>query len=117
MQTDYQIGIKRITEVTACLKCGNNSVKETRRWSQHCNGHWNESVEFQCGARYEFTPNFMCVGLAKVCTYDPAFKLRKERTAEVKAEIFKLAEDRGIHPEELTSLKRHLEYWHPSDWH
>jgi hypothetical protein len=116
MQTDYSIGIKRISEITCCLKCGNSTVKETRKWELHTCGHWNESITFQCGARYEFTPNFMKVGLAKVCTYDPEFKKRKELTAQVKKEIFELAEKRGIYPEEMTKLKSNLEYWHPSDW-
>lgn len=117
MQTDFTIGIKRITEITACAKCGKQEVKETRRWAQHCNGHWNESIEFSCGAKYEFSPNFMCVGLASICKHNPEFTARKELTANVKKEIFELAEKRGIHPDEMTKLKSNLEYWHPSDWH
>jgi hypothetical protein len=116
MQTDYNIGVKRLNEITACQKCGNNEVKEKRQWALHSCGHWNESVEFVCGAKYEFTPNFMKVGLAKVCTYDPEFKARQELTTSVKAEFFKLAEKRGIHPEEMKSLRDKLQYWYPSSW-
>lgn len=116
MRTDYNIGVKRLTEITGCPKCGNKDVKEKRQWALHTNGFWNESVEFACGAKYEFSPNFMLVGLAKICTYNPEYKARKELTAAVKAEIFELAKRRGIHDDEMTSLKSSLQYWHPSTW-
>ncbi|WP_338923660.1 hypothetical protein V0M98_36155 (plasmid) [Pseudomonas silesiensis] len=116
METDFSIGVKRLTEITACQKCGNNEIVEKRSWQRHSNGHWNESIGFACGVRYDFSPNFMEVGLAKVCTYDPEFKARKLLTAAVKEEIFKLAEQRGIHPEEMKRLRDKLQYWHPSDW-
>ena len=56
--TDFQIGIKRLTDVTRCPLCGCGTVKETRKWAQHCNGHWNESVEFECGQKIRILPEF-----------------------------------------------------------
>jgi hypothetical protein len=116
MRTDYTIGVKRLTEITSCPKCGSKEVREKRQWSQHTNGFWNESVEFSCSAKYEFSPNFMLVGLSKVCTYDPEYRARKELTASVRDEIFALAKKRGIHDDEMASLKSSLQYWHPSSW-
>lgn len=116
MHTEYNIGIKRITEVTACRTCGNNSVRETRKWGQHSNGHWNESVEFECGAKYEFTPNFMQVGLASICRQNREYDARKKLVEDVKAEIFALGEARGLHEEDLKKLKSNLQYWSVSSW-
>jgi hypothetical protein len=113
---DYEIGLKRITEVGACLLCGNNTVKETRKFDVHTNGHWNESIEFACGIRYAFSPNYMRVGQMSACRRDPKFAARKENTARVKEKIFKLAEKEGIHEDEMSKLRSALEYWRPADW-
>lgn len=116
MTTKYNLGIKRITEVTACLTCGCSEVEETRKWAKHCNGYWNESVRFQCGAKYEFTPNFMQVGLASICKNNKEFSARKALVQKVKAEIFKLGADRGLEEEDLNKLKSNLQYWDVPSW-
>lgn len=113
---DYQIGIKRIDEITSCPHCGSTDVRETRKFQKHCNGHWNESIEFSCGARYQFTPNYMRVGIHSACLRDPKFKERQKLTEKVKLEIFELAKKRGVHEDEQASLERALEYWKPSGW-
>lgn len=111
MKTEYNIGIKRITEVNACRTCGNNTVKETRKWAAHSNGYWNESVAFGCGAKYVFSPNFMQVGQDSICRNNNEFKARQDLLETVKQEIFALGESRGLHPDDLKQLKSSLEYW------
>ena len=116
MQPNYQIGIKFLSEVTCCPKCGKTEVKETRKWSKHCNGHWNESIEFTCGAKYEFTPNFMRVGLVSECTWNPEYKARRALVEQVREEIFLLAESRGVSKNDMDKLRSSLEYWRVSPW-
>lgn len=116
MNPDYSIGIKHIADVTCCPKCGNEKVKERRTWAQHCSGHWNESVEFDCGAKYEFTPNYMCVGLASICKDNPDFKARRELVDAVKAELMAHAQSRGLCEEDMKQLKDKLEYFRVSTW-
>ena len=41
-----------------CPDCGSELRAESRN-DRHINGHWNESRTFCCGAKYEFSPNFM----------------------------------------------------------
>lgn len=116
MQTDYSIGIKSLSEINRCPVCGDYEIDETRKWGKHCSGKWNESIQFKCRAKYEFSPNFNKVGLVRECTRNPAFTARRELTEKVRQEIFALAESRGIHPDEMTKLRQNLEYWIVSTW-
>lgn len=116
MSTDYSININRITDVTSCQKCGNSTVKERRTWGQHCSGHWNETVEFDCGAKYEFTPNFMCVGLASICKNNPEFKARRELVDAVREELIAHAESRGLCEEDMKQLEDKLQFFRVSTW-
>ena len=115
--TDFQIGIKRLTDVTRCPLCGCGTVKETRKWAQHCNGHWNESVEFECGQKYEFSPNFMCVGLVADCKQNPQFKARVKLVQEVKAELIEHGKRRGLSEADQKQLEDKLQYFAVSTWH
>ena len=109
--TDYQIGVKRITEVPRCPVCMTQDVRETRKWLLHTNGYWNESIEFSCGAKYEFSPNFMCVGLVSKCRDNKEYRERRDMLPKFKAEIVALAKERGVWPEDIKTLEGKLEYW------
>jgi hypothetical protein len=41
----------------ACKDCG-SKVQVITIFNQHSSGEWNESVEYKCGAKFSFCPNF-----------------------------------------------------------
>lgn len=114
---DFMIGIKRLEEVPACPLCGCSTVKESRKWAQHCSGYWNESVEFDCGQKYEFSPNFMCVGLVYDCKRNPEFKARVKLVEDVKAELIAHGKKRGLSEADQKQLEDKLQYFAVSTWH
>lgn len=58
---------------TSCPDCSARLSEQTKR-NQHCNGHWNEYVHFDCGNSYRFTPNFMKVEQVTKCTISKEYK-------------------------------------------
>jgi len=53
-----------------CPTCGARVTTITQK-SKHCNGHWNESIGFECGCKIDFFPNFMREEVMRVCPRDP----------------------------------------------
>jgi hypothetical protein len=41
-----------------CPTCGAIVIVQKKK-DKHTNGHWNETVEFQCGAVIKWSPNYM----------------------------------------------------------
>ena len=49
-----------------CKNCGSRTVKLTR-YSQHTNGQWFETREYECGLILNFIPNFNQIKIKKQC--------------------------------------------------
>jgi len=48
-------------------KCCGRIISSQIINSIHSNGHWNEYVEFECGRKLHFSPNFMKIIVDKEC--------------------------------------------------
>ena len=72
-----------------CPTCDSHAVAETRR-SRHCNGQWNESRSFKCGAILRWSPNFTSLHNCEPCPNgEQQIKFKKKReNAKNKLEIF-----------------------------
>lgn len=54
----------------SCPMCRSRIIYIEQK-SQHCNGHWNESIKFLCGSIIQFSPNFMREEIDTPCPHDP----------------------------------------------
>jgi hypothetical protein len=115
--TKYNIGIRKISEVSCCPTCGNKEVKEFRKFDQHCSGEWRESIAFACGAKYEYCTNFSQVGLVTECKQNPEFQARVKLVETVKEELLQHAEKRGLSDADMKQLRDKLQYFAVSTWH
>jgi hypothetical protein len=115
--TEYNIGIRKISEVSCCPTCGNSKVKETRKFSQHCSGEWRQSIEFECGAKYEYCTNFMQVGRVTECKDNPEFRARVQLVETVRKELIEHAAKRGLCDADMKQLRDKLQYFSVSTWH
>jgi hypothetical protein len=72
-----------------CSTCNAQIVAETKR-NRHCNGQWNESRSFECGAILRWSPNFSSLHDCSPCPNSKdQIKFKKRRVnAKVKLEIF-----------------------------
>ena len=63
-----------------CPVCGARTCSETKD-NKHTNGYYNESRSFACGAKIEFSPNFMKSEMSKYhqCPYTPEILEIRER--------------------------------------
>lgn len=89
------------TEIThtRCPDCGSD-LKEETRFNRHCNSYWNERRVFDCGAKFEFSPNYMATTQTKNCGNSNEAKaaLHKQQEAlrKTRAYIGKLDVDPGF---------------------
>jgi len=60
-------------QFTLCPDCNSQLTEQIKR-NQHCNGHLNEYVRFDCGNSYKFTPNFMKIEQVTKCTRSKEYK-------------------------------------------
>jgi len=63
--------IDKFSEV--CPTCG-ATIKSYHRWNKHSNGYWNESLEYECGCEFKFSPNFMYIELIRICPSDQNYQ-------------------------------------------
>lgn len=56
---------KHIKE-TECKCCG-RGIKSQTISHRHTNGNWNEYIEFECGRKLHFSPNYMDILIDKEC--------------------------------------------------
>lgn len=115
--TDFNIGIRKLSEITGCPTCGNSEVKEIRKWDQHCSREWRESIAFACGAKFEYCTNFMKVGRVYECKDNPEFKARVQLVKEVKDELIAHGKKRGLSEADQKQLEDKLQYFSVSTWH
>lgn len=47
--------------------CCKAKIHRMTKENQHCNGHWNETVEFECGCEMKWSPNFMREETSHIC--------------------------------------------------
>jgi predicted RNA-binding Zn-ribbon protein involved in translation (DUF1610 family) len=72
----------------ACPDCGAVAIRETKD-HQHCNGDWNESRMFKCGAELVYSPNFREVSQTRQCPENPEYKGFKLAREEAKTKVIK----------------------------
>lgn len=53
-----------------CPYCGARIVNIMQK-TKHCNGHWNEYVQFECGCEIYFSPNFRREEIQRPCPKSP----------------------------------------------
>ncbi len=62
----------------SCPVCGSIVTMEQRS-NKHSNGHWNEEIEFKCGHKIRFSPNFMQEQISHSCPKHPNEILKQEK--------------------------------------
>lgn len=83
---------------TTCPIC-KAKVKYATQWNQHSNREWNESVEFECGAKHEYSPNIGGPNTTWLCPEDP----EAVKTAEVLNKVYTTIGD-AFEAQELPSF-------------
>lgn len=65
-----------LTEIKSekCPKCGCREVKQQSKFNLHTNGHWNETLKFECGHTESFSPNFMDITITGECEMCEEYK-------------------------------------------
>ena len=58
---------------TQCPECGSRPTR-IEKGIQHCNGHWNEEIRFDCGCILSYSPNFKRMETDIVCPNAPKEK-------------------------------------------
>lgn len=105
---------------TKCPSCGAKIRQQTQE-SQHCNGHWNEIMKFECGHELHFIPNFMQVREKHPCVRTPEFKARIEAEQALHDKLVdtinKFGAKTSITDEYRKKLLRDIEYSKPSRWY
>lgn len=65
-----------------CCPCCQAAIRKMVKESLHCNGHWNETMEFECGCEYHWSPNFMREELKRPCPRAHALLLKTRELAK-----------------------------------
>ena len=50
-----------------CPTCGEKRIEIDTKYSQHTNGHWNETRKFKCGYMLHYSPNYIRVEVKEHC--------------------------------------------------
>jgi len=73
---------------TACPECGCTDVRKLEKSNKHSNGQWNERIEFACGLKLHYSPNFQRVDREDDCGQsDRAVSWKSQRKSIAKAMI------------------------------
>ena len=72
------------------------------RSHQHTNGHWNESREYACGRRDEYSPNFMSISTTSLCSRTDAAREHEAAIASATNDV----RDYVSHIEGLTDKEK-----------
>ena len=70
----------------ACPVCNSRLVVERQR-SQHCNGEWFETQEFECGYVIDYVPNFSREEVRTQCPEHHAEKERQGKRDEAERKL------------------------------
>lgn len=100
--------LEHITHKT-CPDCG-GSISSESRSHQHSNGHWNEIRVFKCGAKFEFSPNFMIVTQTSPCANTDDSKRQRFARLESKRKLDEFIANLDTDSEFKTRLRGCLSY-------
>lgn len=65
-------------KTTECPYCKRSEIKRQVQEEKHINEHWNESLEFKCGYKLKYTPNYHPSPAIEVseCQWSSAWKAK-----------------------------------------
>lgn len=61
-----------------CPDCTTDRIRRDMKFNQHCNGHWNETREFDCGHTLEYSPNVDVVKVTGACRRSKAYSKKRD---------------------------------------
>ena len=91
----------------ACPGCMSRIVTERQR-SQHTNGEWFESQEFECGCVVEYVPNFHREEVKTPCPESPKQQEKRAKQAEALRKVRQYVRRLDVDDEYKDMLTR---YW------
>lgn len=98
--------LDKLKNTTSCHGCGCKEITESRQFNKHSNGHWNESVQFRCGYKAQFSPNFMRIIDESECEQSPEHKHMLEKRKAFKLKLAQFIEGGKVDDDFKTRLKR-----------
>ena len=92
-----------------CPYCGARVITMKQR-SQHCNGSWNEWIEFECTCEIYFSPNFMEEEILVDCPNTKENKLKEEKREIAVVKLFKYISRLDVDDDYKERIKNNLQY-------
>jgi len=93
-----------------CEHCGRGVSSQTKSHF-HSNGNWNEYIEFECGRKLHFSPNFMEIIIEKECPKEKKEVIKNKKRAKFEDKLISFIEDyKLIDDDEKDRVYRALKY-------
>ena len=99
-----------------CPHCKNNKVVAESRDHKHCNGHWNETREFDCGYTIKFTPNYMREEETQDCPKSRKAKIKRTQQAAVYNAIAEVVGKQGLTERCVKAILNDVEFKIRYNW-
>lgn len=81
---------------TQCPHCQCTDVKSRTQSNKHVNGHWNETLKFECGHELSFSPNFMKTHVSSNCMRTGAHHAQRDAINQLRHEVKNYASKRAV---------------------
>ena len=92
-----------------CPTCG-WEVKERRQYDLHTCGQWNKIVQFKCGYKVHYSPNFGKEYVERECINTPRTKLLVSKREDAMKRLISHIENMDVDDEFRESISKSIKY-------
>lgn len=92
-----------------CPTCG-SELTSYKQYSKHTNGNWNEDVEFRCGHKIHFSPNFMRIEEKEGCPESRQAKIQRIQKDAAQKQLDKFLKKWDIPEQQKEKAEYELNY-------
>jgi predicted RNA-binding Zn-ribbon protein involved in translation (DUF1610 family) len=94
---------------TKCPKCGSEIIAQSKS-HQHINGSWNEYMEFYCGYKLHYSPNFKKIIEDKECNRSEEYKEKIKKREDAYIKLHNYIDKLEVDQEYKDKIKKSLKY-------